>query len=269
MAYWWSVLQVSCHSYIWKNAYLIFISCPYSQCTLSFTQFFFCHWKWIILKICSFLFTYLLTAVQDAPHPSLCSDQAQVSPTLRKLCTARETVISLRSAPTRKAALSLGMHVQCQKHYISVEAWILQKWKALVWMIVHGRIIQTEGLGAFFQCWSSSILALLACDSSQDNTLQPSSYEVICMYNSGWCLWALKPSENSKSVCLLYLYRCFSICRRNNIHPFQTGSERINLLNPIWHFEHAKDNKNAKHDHDFIPALFFFSPKNNVSASSC
>lgn len=75
----------------------------------------------------------------------------------------------------------------------------------------------TEGLGGFFQRWSSSILALLVCDSSQDNTLQPSSYEVICIYNSGWCLCALKPSENSKSVCL-----CFSICRGNNIHPSQT-----------------------------------------------
>lgn len=177
-------------------------------------SFFFCHWKWIILKICSFLFTYLLTAVQDAPHPSLSSNQAQVSPTLRKPCTARETVISLRRAPTRKAALSSGTQVQCQKHYVSVEAWILQKRKALAWMIVHGRIIQTEG---FCQCWSSSILALLVCDSSQDNTLQPSSYEVICIYNSGWCLCALKPSENSKSVCL-----CFSICRGNNIHPSQT-----------------------------------------------
>lgn len=65
-------------------------------------------------------------------------------------------------------------------------------------------------------------------------------------------------------VCL-----CLSSCGGNNIYSSRTGSERINELNPIWHFEHVKHNKNAKHERDFIPSLFFFALKGMVWALWC
>lgn len=49
---------------------------------------------------------------------------------------------------------------------------------------------------------------------------------------------------------------CPFSCGQNNIYTFHNGSERFNEVNPIWHFEHVKHNKNAKHEHDFIPCSF-------------
>lgn len=52
---------------------------------------------------------------------------------------------------------------------------------------------------------------------------------------------------------------CPFSCGQNNIYTFHNGSERFNEVNPIWHFEHVKHNKNAKHEHDFIPSVFIFA----------
>lgn len=54
---------------------------------------------------------------------------------------------------------------------------------------------------------------------------------------------------------------CPSRWGQNNIYTSHTGSERINEVNPIRHFECVEHNKNAKHEHDFIPSVFIFALK--------
>lgn len=61
---------------------------------------------------------------------------------------------------------------------------------------------------------------------------------------------------------------CPSSCGQN-IYTFHTGSERINEANPIRHFERVKHNKNAKHEHDFIPSVFIFVLKGMDRSLCC
>lgn len=63
--------------------------------------------------------------------------------------------------------------------------------------------------------------------------------------------------------------RCPFICGQHNIYTFHTDSERINEVNPTRHFEHVKHNKNAKHEHDFIPSVFICALKGMYRALCC
>ena len=62
---------------------------------------------------------------------------------------AREAVISLRNGSVFKVTFSSGMQLQGQKHYFSIKSWILQKLKALVWMMAHGKVVRAENLADF------------------------------------------------------------------------------------------------------------------------
>lgn len=100
----------------------------------------------------------------------------------------------------------------------------------------------------FSGCWSRSLLALLSSRlRGQANAQQP------CWRGATWAAQAglCEAPAFWKRVCPR-----LSSCGGDHIYSPRTATERINELQPIWRFERVRHNKNAKHEHDFIPSLF-------------
>lgn len=97
-------------------------------------------------------------------------------------------------------------------------------------------------------------------------TQWPGQLAAACLLRDDKYIHFMLESVSAQAFCNQQACLClyFPICGGNNIYPSHTGSERISELNPIWHFEHAKHNKNAKCVHDFIPPPFFISLKGTV-----